>query len=123
MILAGGIMILSGCVSTSPEGVPSNDPAHYGEYPTNYEQVVRSFYEGILIDPESVRYSFIRLIGPHRGGYLVCARLNSKNRMGGYTGATTDALTVRDGRVIQRLEGAVLDNGWGFGRNLCEGAS
>jgi hypothetical protein len=56
------------------------------------EEAVRRYFEGRLIDPESARYTFRR---PVRGsivayyryaGVLMCGTINSRNRMGGYTG-------------------------------------
>jgi hypothetical protein len=111
----------AGCAS-----LPSREEAasaDYGAFPNEYEQIVKSYYETRLKDPESVRYRSIshpkifwlgsRFSGA-RYGYMVCATLNAKNSYGAYVGFKTDGLLIRDGAIIQVVEGA----DW-FGRSVC----
>lgn len=112
---------LSACVSAPTQEQIAN--ADYGSYPDNYEQIVKDHFSATLFDPYSVVYNSIRppvkqmwgdRIDGARYDYNVCVNLNAKNRMGGYVGATTSAVMIHNGVVVQVIDGAQ----W-FGRNLC----
>lgn len=57
---------------------------------------VKNYFDNRLIDPESARYQFRPLkrgfsdlaIGRRSAGVFMCGTVNSKNRLGGYTGQT-----------------------------------
>jgi hypothetical protein len=81
--------------------------ADFGEYPNNYESIVKRFMDTRLKDPESARYQFIG--NPQRGwyrydrkvfGYVICAYINAKNGFGGYTGNQLSYFMIKNGRVI-----------------------
>jgi hypothetical protein len=85
--------------------------ADYGSYPEDYQQAVKDYMNGILIDPDSARYSNWK--GPSKGsvkdsfagyvfGYRVCVDINAKNSFGGYTGNQRSFFIVRDGKVAYR---------------------
>jgi hypothetical protein len=107
-----GILVLTGCAMSkpTPEQIAN---AYYGHPPDNYKEIIQTYMEGILIDPNSVIYAGWR--GPSKGyyqdygktffGYRVCVEVNSKNRMGGYTGRQTWFFVINDGRVIDRVGG------------------
>lgn len=82
--------------------------ASYGQYPDNYQEIIRSYMSSILFDPTSVMYSewrgpskeFFQEEGKTVFGYRVCVEVNAKNRMGGYTGWQIQFFLIKDGRVI-----------------------
>lgn len=78
----------------------------YGQFPAEYERIVRDYYDLELVDPESVRYRAISEPRPVEWrnnfsglGYQVCVTFNARNRAGGYNGWRTQALLIRDGEV------------------------
>ena len=68
--------------------------ADYGAYPGNYQQIIDRYLAATLKDPESVQYEHIKgptqmwsaSSGSVKYGYGVCAYVNAKNSLGGYTG-------------------------------------
>ena len=85
--------------------------ADYGVYPEDYQQAVKDYMNGILIDPGSARYSNWK--GPSKGGvkdsfagyvfgYRVCVDINAKNSFGGYTGNQRSFFIIKDGKVAYR---------------------
>ena len=105
------LTLLTGCASApSQQEIASAD---YGSYPSNYESIVKGFYDNRLKDPNSVQYRTIT--GPRKFylgnrfsgaqyGYLVCATYNAKNGFGAYTGFDTDGLLLKDGVVTKYLQ-------------------
>lgn len=81
--------------------------ADYGPRPENYEELVKTWAEQNLKDPESARYN--RISKPRKEfmiaslkpffGWSVCADINAKNSYGGYTGAQTYWFLIRDGKI------------------------
>lgn len=57
---------------------------------------VKAHLEAHLIDPGSIQYrnEAIKADEKKAGGYIVCLEFNSKNRLGGYVGFTTDYCKV-----------------------------
>ncbi|MBD1229394.1 hypothetical protein [Xenorhabdus griffiniae] len=68
--------------------------ADYGVRPSNYERVVKDYFETVLVDPESAKFSGWTepkqevMIKDHLPvfGYSLCVNINAKNSYGGYTG-------------------------------------
>tara|TARA_R110002096_G_scaffold435548_1_gene661346 strand:- start:38 stop:376 length:339 start_codon:yes stop_codon:yes gene_type:complete len=90
---------LAGCVTTQTMADRSiTQAANYGEYPDDYEQIIKSIMMNKLKDPESAQYQFKGPIkaylrsapiaggNPTVYGYMVYFKLNAKNSYGGYTG-------------------------------------
>lgn len=112
------VILLSGC-STLP--TPNQEKsADYGEYPTNYETIAKDYLMTKLREPESAEVGDItkpqkKWIGDKftgvKYGYLVCAQVNSKELLGKMSGFRPDALLIRDGVVIDYVEGAELFSG------------
>ena len=85
------------------------DAADFGLYPTNYEELVKTWAVTNLKDPESARYG--RISKPRKEwevenlrptyGFSVCADINARNSYGGYAGAQTYWFFIRDGRVAR----------------------
>lgn len=112
---------LSGCTSLpTPEQISTAD---YGQYPENYEQIAKGFYNFTLKDPDSAQYRGIST--PYRTylgsrleatqyGWLTCVTLNAKNSFGAYTGYSTDGLLINNGTVIRHVP---KGNWWG--KQIC----
>ncbi len=112
VILIGAALILVGCQSLTPEALAKAD---YGEYPANYEQVVKEGFGSRLKDPYSAVYSFKS--GPRKGwaqdglayggkvfyGYIVEVKINAKNSYGGFIGEQTYFAFIRDGRMTDTV--------------------
>jgi hypothetical protein len=87
------------------------DTAPYGPYPDNYKDVVMSWLNKQLIDPDSARIEWdgepkpadLGKDGEHLYGYLVNFTVNARNRFGGYTGNQKHAVLIRNGEVIKGL--------------------
>lgn len=101
---------LIGCATIPPPTPEQISNADYGNYPYNYQEVIKDFMDDLLIDPGSAVYSNWR--GPSKGwvgngfqgyvfGYRVCVFVNAKNRMGGYVGKRLYHFVINKGRVIQ----------------------
>ncbi len=114
------IIVMAGCATLpTPTDV---DNADYGPFPTNYEQIVRDYYQQELRDPDATRYKQIdepvrywlgNELDDVYYGYLVCVTLNTKNLFGGYKGYQTDGLMIHDGEVVKHVEGE-----W-WGKEIC----
>lgn len=86
------------------------DPAIYGEYPKNYQNIIMKWLETKLADPKSAQIEWTsppkpaELPGPngkHLHGYLVEFKLSARNRFGAYTGKQKHGALIRDGNVIK----------------------
>lgn len=95
-----------GCSASRPPAT-----ADYGSYPDGHVEIVKRYFNAVLVDPYSAHYRFLdgptqgcALIGPwpfdhSECGYWVRVGVNAKNRMGGYTGEEIENLLIRNGRV------------------------
>jgi hypothetical protein len=86
------------------------DPAVYGEYPKNYQEIITKWLETKLADPKSAQIEWTSapkpadLPGPNGKrlyGYLVEFKVSSRNRFGAYTGKQKHGALIRDGNVIK----------------------
>jgi len=88
------------------------EAAYYGEYPTDYEQIIKDYLHGWLVDPDSVKG--LKISEPKPGwtqfrtnsfsenpdyGYICWTTFNSRNRMGGYVGYRDYLIMIKNGRV------------------------
>jgi hypothetical protein len=88
--------------------------ADYGQYPSNFEDLVRQWASANLKDPDSARYG--RISKPRKEymvanlknvfGHSVCASINAKNSYGGYAGSQTYWFMIRNGKVerVQNID-------------------
>lgn len=54
-----------------------------------------------MIDPDSARFEWpFEFVATKNGGFYTCGRVNSKNQMGGYTGAMWFSVATKDGQII-----------------------
>jgi hypothetical protein len=112
--LAALVLVLSGCATLPTQEELAN--ADYGEYPFEYEEIVKAYFGTILIDPYSAHYMITVPVsgyftkppilggGLEAFGYKVDAYVNSKNRMGGYTGTRKYQVLIKNGVVIKCQE-------------------
>jgi hypothetical protein len=86
------------------------DPAVYGEYPKNYQEIILKWLETKLADPQSAQIEWTTapkpadLPGPdgkRLSGYLVEFKVASRNRFGAYTGKQKHGALIRNGQVIK----------------------
>lgn len=87
------------------------DPAVYGEYPKNFQEIINKWLAEVLADPASAN---VEWLGPPKPadiidkrkkkrlvGYLVEFKINSRNRFGAYTGPQKKSVIIRDGKIIK----------------------
>jgi hypothetical protein len=97
--------------------------ADFGPYPKNYQAIIKRDLAPTLIDPTSPLYTFDKPVkqgrsgNPPTFGWRVCGTINSKNRMGGYSGPAEYYTLIRDGQVVDEMigdstEDNPITNGW-----------
>jgi hypothetical protein len=86
------------------------DPAIYGEYPKNYQEIITNWLATKLVDAPSAQIEWVSPPKPAElpdkngkklFGYLVEFKVNSRNRFGAYTGMQKHGALIRDGQVIK----------------------
>lgn len=115
------VLLLAAC-----QAVDINEVG-YGEYPANYEEIIKNYYQVAAKDPDSLKFKLIsepkqmyrkRQIlsgGTPPAGYVVCTVVNGKNSFGAYTGYQTTGFMIRNGKIIE-----VYPNGRFMDTWLCE---
>jgi len=118
MILAVIFLIgLEGCASALAPSKEELANMDYGQPLTiNYQEVIQKYFNDTLIDPYSAHITISPespktfgwqesgLMGGNRYvGYAVAAKVNAKNRMGGYTGTKPYVFIFRDNALIKVL--------------------
>lgn len=113
LIVAFAAVSLSACTHI-PSAQQTENLESYGAAPVNVDQLVRTFYAANLVDPGSVQYQSISpaerywladwASGKPIFGWKTCVRFNARNRMGGYTGASTEALFFRGQQMVHHVE-------------------
>lgn len=112
------LLSLSACAtSISQERLAKAD---YGPAPSkNYQETIKKHFAKTLIDPTSPLYTFKE---PKKGytkrspmfktnedfGWVVCGTINSKNRMGGYTGKAPFFTLMKGNTISQSFIGDPL---------------
>ena len=112
-------LLAAGCATPiSPKKLATAD---YGPPPpANYEEIVKARFSRVLIDPTSPIYEIRR---PHKGytkqsslfdtqesfGWVVCGTVNSKNRMGGYTGGAPFFTLFKGGYIAEFVPGDTVE--------------
>jgi hypothetical protein len=81
----------------------------YGAYPTNYQDIVTVWLNSALVDPKSVKITWLGEPKPGElsvgkgqkvAGFLVDFSVNARNIFGAYTGAQKHTALIRDGQVV-----------------------
>jgi len=104
-------LLISGCASAPQKTADEQlGVADYGPYPSNYEELIKEVLSPKLVDPYSTVYN---LTVPKKGrnsmtgktiyGWNVCGTVNSKNKFGGYAGASPVYAMINNGRVVRFL--------------------
>jgi hypothetical protein len=112
------------------------EPAYeYGPPPSweEFRQLSETTIRAMLIDPESAQFTWTRgyykaywkpLFSRKVYGYLTCGYVNSKNRMGGYVGATPFVVVIDRGQVLHAELGSSTGSGyvnWGCTEGMKRG--
>jgi hypothetical protein len=85
------------------------DTEKYGQYPTNYKEIVMKWLETQLNDASSAHIEWNGEPKPTNlgtqdkplYGYLVNFKINARNRFGTYTGMQSHGALIRNGEVIK----------------------
>lgn len=98
------VLALTSCVTP--------DRAAIGPYPRDFKQIISKHIRETFYDPYSIRDAEITF--PREGhlffkqGWIVCTKLNAKNRYGGYVGLTTTAYLIHNNQVFNSMENATM---------------
>ncbi len=87
------------------------DPAVYGDYPKNYQEIITNWLATVLVDAPSAQIEWVsppkpsalpdKKSGKQLFGYLIEFKVNSRNRFGAFTGMQKHGALIRDGNVIK----------------------
>lgn len=83
--------------------------ADYGTYPSDYQDLIRSYMVKTLKDPDSVRYTDFTTPRKEHAienkkaiyGYSACVLVNAKNSYGGYVGNQQYWFFFQNGKLIR----------------------
>jgi hypothetical protein len=83
----------------------------YGEYPENYQKILKDFLQQKLLNHESAKVEFINKPSKHSitqmgtdySGYRLCLSINSKNNKSIYTGYKTHLFLIKNSEVNLHL--------------------
>lgn len=111
--------MLSGCSIAQPQ--PREDPVaklsvaevknlyeKAGQYPKNYEEIIKNYLNDVLFDPYSAhvdimqpRFGYIETGYKHevKYGWVGVVFINAKNRMGAYTGRKSHGYCIHNGTL------------------------
>jgi hypothetical protein len=104
------ILFLVGSLLGQPAPSPE-DAARYGQYPTDYKEIIMKWLDTQLVDAASARIEWTsepkatdyEKNGQHFSGYLVSFTVNARNRFGTYTGKQQHGAIIKNGEVIKGL--------------------
>jgi len=82
--------------------------ANFGEYPLDFQKIIKRKNENVLFDPYSAQYKFdswpsrhwMYNDGEYVFGYKVFYNLNAKNKFGAYIGNSLESVFIKNRRVI-----------------------
>ncbi len=123
IVLAFIVTVITACNSLPDESQLAQED--YGTYPENYELTIKAWYNKTESHPTSIfinyitkpkRYWLANKLGDAWYGYLVCVTIDSKNRLGAYSGFRRDAFIIKNDMVVKYIEGG----SW-WGEKLCKG--
>jgi hypothetical protein len=99
-------------LATPASGADKNKPAHlFGPEPSwdQFRTIAEAGVRERMIDPESARITwkggffkgeYKPFLSARVEGYIACGSVNARNRLGGYTGATTFVVVIDYDRVL-----------------------
>ncbi len=98
--------LLWGCTAAPPTAEELASASH-GERPSGYQAKIRASFSSILLNPDSASYEFR---SPEKGwgadgasnvfGWVVWAKVNSRNRFGAYAGSTEYKVLLANDEVV-----------------------
>lgn len=107
--LAMSVSAIAGCAPRPPSQVEISS-ANYGQLPADYQSQIKNYFNTVLKDPESARYTFQPTFkgysqngslatnpGMATYGYVTPVLVNAKNSYGGYTGNQSYAFLFSGG--------------------------
>ena len=115
---------LTACAGITQEQIKNAD---YGQYPSNYKEIVKGYYDSIAKDPDSLKFkeiaepkkAWLNDFGTHKFGYMSCVTVNGKNSYGAYVGYKTDGILIKNGTVIHFIDNVAQYNRMWNG-NFCK---
>jgi hypothetical protein len=112
------VLLVGGCTTTQPS-VTEIAQAGPGPTPEAAQAAVKAAFAKSLIDPASVMYQFDRTpiyatagaLDDKHTGWMMCGLINSKNRMGGYTGNENfwALFSSADGKTFNVIDSQIGD--------------
>ncbi len=86
-------------------------PESYGNYPDNYQQILKIFLQNKIANHEDAKVDFINKpsqmsvsqFGNDFSGYRVCLSVNARNKKSVYTGYKTHLFIIKDEKIILHL--------------------
>lgn len=98
------LMLLVGC---NEENARQN--IDVGPLPDNYQELIKQYYTGRLMDPFSAVFSFEKPYsgkawlglanGGEQSGWIIITWINAKNSYGAYTGFYEHTVVIKNGAV------------------------
>ncbi len=90
---------------------PSLDSSACGQFPKLYKDIVWTWMQKNLVDPESAKVEWqgepkctdLGQNGNHDYGWLINFTVNSRNRFGVYTGKQQHGVLIRNGEVVKGI--------------------
>ncbi len=84
---------------------------NYGEYPDNYQKILKNYLQKNIINHESAKVEFINKpaklsiiqLGDIYTGHRICLSINSKNSKSIYTGFKTHLFIIKNSKVMLHL--------------------
>ncbi len=105
------VMALTACATPTPPYQPTAED--FGSPPTDYQNKVNDYLDGVLLDPDSKRVKYLaelnqgtwlmtkgfKVIDTY--GHFVCAEINAKNTYGGYAGSSLYFFGFKNDELVE----------------------
>jgi hypothetical protein len=99
------------CVTVLRAADPTPDSSPCGPFPKLYKEIVWTWMQKNLVDPESAKIEWqgepkcsdIGKNGQHEYGWQINFTVNSRNRWGVYTGKQQHGVLIRNGEVVKGI--------------------
>jgi len=104
------VALTSMSVSAKDEPIVGDmDHGDFGNYPSDYQALIKDWAQTSLKDPDSAKY--LRFSKPRKEwvvadlkpvyGWSTCTTINSKNSYGAYVGAQIYWFFIKDGKILR----------------------
>lgn len=104
------LLFINSCITATTPTIEDLNSADYGQYPSNYLEIIGSYLDKSLVAPGSLRgleisspdkYWFKRYRSDlPQYAYKCCVVFNSKNSTGGYTGKQAYFVAIKNNNII-----------------------